>query len=141
MWYIIYIAPSLHPKNNDMVVVYDAFNVLYFDENLGICIHRAELPSHMASLARLCSVWAAGWAPCLDSLLAALPSPVRSLAGIPGQAELPTVLCIWAGLEAVLHGQAGVCRPGPLSGWERRLCSTIGRCRQPGSVLSRWEVL
>lgn len=62
----------------------------------------------MTSPARLRSVWAAGWAPCLGSLPAVLPSSVRPLAGIPGKAELPTVVGIWAGLEPELHGQAGL---------------------------------
>lgn len=81
----------------------------------------------MASPARLRSVWAAGRAPCLGSLLAALPSPVRSLAGIPGEAELPTVVGIWARLEAQLHGQAGLLSRAAL---RDRAVQLAGLCAQ-----------
>lgn len=81
----------------------------------------------MASPARLRSVWAAGRAACLGSLLAALPSSVRSLAGIPGEAELPTVVGIWAGLEAQLHGQAGLLSRAALRDWAVQLA---GLCAQ-----------
>lgn len=81
----------------------------------------------MVLLARLYSLWASGWAPCLDSLLAVLHSLVRSLAGIPDEAELPTIVCVRAGLEAVLHGQAG-------------LLSRALECVGVKAVLHNWAV-